>query len=188
MAVPSFFDPAVPVLFLAAVSYSAAHGTRLLVRCEGWLKWTAGVLFGFVAFLVGRMALAGAGWLVFGGISGAAVDPLTLVDMVGLTSTPLLLAFVHATPYFGRAILRVLYGIALLDLTTLSSRMLGVDWLGTLGRWATAWLMVYLASLGIKWLLRNARWLAWTGILGVAHPSPAEVMAKMPGMNDAIWE
>ncbi len=158
------------------------------MRREGWLKWTAGVLFGLLAFLVSRIALAGAGWLVFTVLFGSAPDFLILLSMVGLASTPLLLAFVNATPFFGPGVLRVLYVIALLRLTTLSSTILGMDWLGSLGWWVTAWLLASLASLGLTSLFRGARWLAWTGILGVSRPSPAEVMATKPGMKNAVWE
>jgi hypothetical protein len=187
MVLPSFLDRALIILLLAAVSYTVAHGARLLMHREGWLKWTAGALFGFLAFLVGRVALAGAGWLVFTLLFGSAPDPLTLLGLVGLASTPLLLSFVSTTPYFGPGFLRILYLIALLRLTTLASTLLGMDWLGSLGWWGTAWLLASLASLGLTSLFRGARWLAWTGILGVVRPSPAQVMATMPGMKDAVW-
>jgi hypothetical protein len=188
MIMPSLLAQALIILLLGAASYSAGHGARLLMQREGWLKWAAGVLFGFLAFLVSRMTLAGAGWGIFTVLFGDAPDPLTLIGLVGLASTPLLLSFVSATPYFGPGVLRILYGVALLRLATLSNTMLGMDWLGSLGWWATAWVLVSLVGLGLKSLFRGARWLAWTGILGVVRTSPAELMATMPGMRDAIWE
>ena len=188
MIMPSLFAQALIILLLGAASYSVGHGARLLMQREGWLKWTAGALFGFLAFLVNRTALAGAGWVIFSVLFGDAPDPLKLIGLVGLASTPLLLAFVNATPYFGPGVLRVLYVIALLRLATLSSTTLGMDWLGSLGWWTTAWLFVSLVDLGLKSLFRGARWLAWTGILGVVRPSPAELTATMPGMKDAIWQ
>lgn len=188
MVMPSFLDRALIILLLAAVSYTFGHGARLLMRREGWLKWVAGVLFGFVAFLAGRVVLAGVGWLVLTVLFASAPEPLVLLGLVGLASTPLLLAFVYATPFFGPGILRVLYAIALIRLTSLSSIMLGMDWLGCLGWWVTAWLLATLAGLGFRALFRRTRWLAWTGILGPYRTSPAELMAKMPGMRDAVWE
>jgi hypothetical protein len=188
MAIPSSLHPALIILLLASASYAVSHGARLLMRREGWLKWTAGVVFGFVLFLVGRIALAGAAWLVFTLLFGGAPDPFILIGLVGLASTPLLLAFVNATPFFGPGVLRLLYVIALIRLTTLSSAMLRMDWLGSLGWWVSAWLLTALAGLSLSFLFRRARRLAWTGIFGPIHPSPADVMGMMPGMKDAVWE
>ena len=82
------------------------------MRRDGWLKWIAGVLYGYGAFLVSRVALAGAAWLILDVFFGLRANLLTLVSLVGLRGTPLLLAFVpHATPFFGPGVLRVLYGI-----------------------------------------------------------------------------
>ncbi len=188
MATPSFLDRSLFILLLAAGSHAVAHGARLLMRREGWLKWTAGVLCGFLAFLGSRLALAGAGWLVFAVFFGNGPDLLVLLRLVGLASTPLLLSFVKMVPYFGPGIVQVLHVIALLRLTTLASAVLGMDWLGSLAGWTASWLLVLLASARLKWRFHSAHWLAWTGILGVVRLSPADVMAKMPGMNDAVRE
>lgn len=188
MVTPAFLGHALLVLLLAASSYAVAHGTRLQMRREGRLKGTAGVLFGFLAFLFSRLALSGSGWLVFALFFGDAPDPLIMLGLVGLASTPLLLSFVRMTPYLGPGILGVLHVTAHLRLTTLASSMLGMNWLGSLGWWTTAWVVELLASAALKWRFRSARWLAWTGVLGVARLSPGDVMARMPGMNDAIGE
>jgi len=188
MVTPSFIHRGLLILLLSAASYAVAHGSRLLMRREGRLKWTAGVLFAFLAFLVNRLALTGAGWLIFSIFFSSAPYLLVLLGVVGLASTPLLLSFVKMIPFFGPGVLRILDVVALLRLAALASAMLGMDWLGCLAGWITSWLLVFLASARLRWRFRSARWLAWTGVLGVLHLSPADVMAEMPGMKDAVRE
>ena len=171
------------ILVLAAISFAIGHGARLLMLRRSWPVWTAGVIFGFLAFLVNRLALAGVAWLIFTGLFGNAPDPLTLVALVGLSSAPLLLAFVDVTPFFGPGVLRILYVIAWLRLASLSSLTLGMDWLGCLGWWAAAWLVVAGLAFGLRWLTRDARWLGWTGMIGKFRVTPQEVMATLPGLR-----
>jgi hypothetical protein len=178
-------DRATLILLFAAASYTVAHGARLLMRGQGPLKWTAGVVFGFAAFLVSRIALAGAAWLVFTVLFGQPPGFLILLALVGHASSPLLLSFVNATPFFGPGVLRLLYVISLIRLTSLTSLALGMDWLGCLGWWVAAWLLASVASYALTRSLRNVKWLSWTGILGPFRPTPADIMAKMPGMQGA---
>jgi hypothetical protein len=175
------------VLLLAAASYTIGHGARLLMRRQRWTVWLAGTVFGFFAFLTSRLVLAGAAWLVFTVLFPRAPEPWILVALVGLASTPLLLSFVHLTPFFGPGVLRVLYLIALIRLTSLTSLELNMDWLGCLGWWVAAWLLASGLSYGLSYALRNARWLAWTGIIGPILTTPHAVMAEMPGFRDAQW-
>ncbi len=176
------------VLLLAALSFTVAHAARLLMLRRSWPVWLAGSLFGYGAFLVSRLALAGSAWLVYTVLFDRAPDPWVLVALVGVASTPLLLSFVELTPFFGPGVLRVLYLITLIRLTSLTSLQLNMDWLGCLGWWVAAWLLEAAAAYGLRWLCKDARWLAWTGILGPFRTNPREVMAKMPGMKDAVWE
>jgi hypothetical protein len=175
------------ILVLAALSYTVGHGARLLMLKRSWPVWLAGTLFGFVAFLTSRLALAGAAWGLYAVLFGQAPDPWVLVALVGLASAPLLLSFVHLTPFFGPGVLRVLYVIALFWLASVSSEHLNMDWLGSFGWWLAAWLLVSGISYGLTWLFQNAKWLAWTGILGPFRTTPDAVMAEMPGMKDARW-
>ncbi len=181
------FREGVLVLLLAAASYTVGHGCRILMLRRPWPLWLAGTLFGFVAFLINRLALAAAAWGIFALLFGRAPDPWVLVALVGVASAPLLLSFVHITPYFGPGVLCILYVITLIRLTSLTSLELNMDWLGCMGWWVAAWLLVGGLSLGLSWLFRNAQWLAWTGILGPFRATPQAVMAKMPGMKDARW-
>lgn len=176
------------VLVLAALSYTVAHGARILMLRRPWPVWLAGTLFGFVAFLVSRAALAGSAWVVYAVLFDRAPDPLVLLALVGIASTPLLLSFVNLTPFFGPGVMRILYGITLIRLTSLTSLALGMDWLGCLGWWVAAWLIEMGVSYAVSSLVKNAKWLTWTGILGPFRTTPAEVMASMPGMKDAIWQ
>ncbi len=175
------------ILLLAAASYTIAHGARLLMLKRSWPVWLGGTLFGFIAFLVSRVALAGAAWVVYTILFEAAPDPWILVALVGVASTPLLLSFVNLTPFFGPGVLRILYLITLIRLTSLTSLALNMDWLGCLGWWVAAWLLETAASYGLTWLLKDVKWLAWTGILGPFRTGPSAVMSSMPGMKDAVW-
>lgn len=175
------------VLLLAAMSYTVGHGGRILMLRRPWPIWLAGTLFGFVAFLVSRMALAAAAWGIFTVLFGRAPDPWVLVALVGVASTPLLLSFVQITPYFGPGVLRILYIITLIRLTSLTSLELNMDWLGCLGWWVAASLLVAAVSAAFIHAALDARWLAWTGILGPFRTSPEALMAQMPGMKDAHW-
>ncbi len=181
------FKQAVVVLLFAAASYSIAHGGRLLMRQERWPVWGAGVAFGFIAFLVSRVALAGAAWVVDAVLFDRSPDPWMLVTLVGVASAPLLLSFVNLTPFYGPGVMRVLYVISLIMLTWLTSLRLNLDWLGCLGWWASAWLIEFGVSAGLTWVCRDAKWLAWTGMLGPFRTTPQEIMARMPGMKDARW-
>jgi hypothetical protein len=181
------FRQGLTVLLLAAASYTVAHGGRLLMRRERWPIWLAGTLFGFAAFLVSRVALAGTAWGVFTVLFGRAPDPWVLVALVGIASTPLLLSFVNLSPFYGPGVLRLLYVIALIRLTSLTSLELNMDWLGCLGWWVAAWLVVSAVSFGLRYMLEDFRWLAWTGILGPFETTPQAVMAEMPGMKEAQW-
>lgn len=173
------------ILLLAAASYAIAHGGRLLMRRGRWPVWLAGTLFGYVAFLVSRITLAGAAWVVFTVLFGRAPDPWVLVGLVGVASAPLLLSFVYLTPFYGPGVMRLLYFISLIWLTSVTSSELSMDWLGCLGWWVASWLLLGCVSFVFTWLLRNAKWLAWTGILGPFRTTPQAVMAEMPGMQDA---
>jgi hypothetical protein len=84
-------------------------------------------------------------------------------------------------------VLRLLYVIALIWLTSLTSLELKMDWLGCLGWWVAAWLVAFAVSSGLTFVLKDARWLAWTGILGPFRTTPEAVMAEMPGMKEAQW-
>ena len=176
------------VLLLAAASFMIAHGARLLMLKRRWPVWLAGTLFGFAAFLVSRLALAGSAWVVYTVLFDRAPDPWVLIALVGVASTPLLLSFVELTPFFGPGVLRLLYLITLIRLTTLTSLALNMDWLGCLGWWVAAWLLEAGAGYGLVWLLKDVKPLAWTGILGPFRPTPRQVMAVMPGMKDAVWK
>lgn len=186
METPLFREGAI-VLLLAAVSYTIAHGGRLLMRRGRWPVWLAGTLFGGVAFLVSRITLAMAAWVVFTVLFGRAPDPWVLVGLVGIASAPLLLSFVNLTPFYGPGVMRVLYFISLIWLTSVTSSELNMDWLGSLGWWVASWLLLAGVSFVLTALLRHARWLAWTGILGPFRTTPEAVMAEMPGMHDARW-
>ena len=186
MEIPLFREGTI-VLLLAAASYAIAHGGRLLMRRGRWPVWLAGTLFGYVAFLVSRITLAGAAWVVFTVLFGRAPDPWVLVGLVGIASAPLLLSFVYLTPFYGPGAMRVLYFLTLIWLTSATSSELNMDWLGCLGWWVAAWLLAAGVSFCLTWSLRNARSLAWTGILGPFRTSPTAVMAEMPGMKDAHW-
>jgi hypothetical protein len=175
------------VLLVAAVSYTIAHGGRLLMHRRRWPVWLAGTLFGYVAFVVSRVSLALAAWVVFTALFGRAPDPWVLVALVGVASAPLLLSFVNLTPFYGPGVMRILYFLSLIWLTSVTSGELNMDWLGCLGWWVAAWLLLAGASFALTWTLRNVRWLAWTGILGPFRTTPAAVMAEMPGMQDARW-
>jgi hypothetical protein len=186
MDTPIFGQGAVILLF-AAASYTIAHGGRLLMQRRAWPVWLAGTLFGFLAFLVSRLALAGASWVVFEVLFARAPSPWVLAGLVGIASAPLLLSFVNLTPFYGPGAMRVLYFLSLIWLTSVTSSELNMDWLGCLGWWVAAWLLLAGASFCLTRPLRNARWLGWTGILGRFRTTPQEVMAEMPGMKDARW-
>jgi hypothetical protein len=175
------------VLLLAAVSYTIAHGGRLLMRRGRWPVWLAGTLFGYVAFLVSRISLALAAWAVFTVLFGRAPNPWVLVGLVAIASAPLLLSFVYLTPFYGPGAMRVLYFISLIWLTSVTSSELNMDWLGCLGWWVAAWLLASAVSFALTYSLKDVRWLAWTGILGPFRTTPEEVMAEMPGMKEAQW-
>jgi hypothetical protein len=181
------FRQAVILLLLAAGSYTIAHGGRLLMHRARWPVWIAGTAFGFVAFLVSRVALAGAAWVVYSLLFGSAPHPWALVALVGVASAPLLLSFVNLTPFYGPGVMRMLYVISLIWLTSATSGELNMDWLGCLGWWVAAWLLLAGVSFALTWALRNARWLAWTGVLGPFRTTSQAVMAEMPGMKDARW-
>jgi hypothetical protein len=183
----ALFWQGVIILVLAALSYTIGHGARILMLKRSWLVWLAGTSFGFVAFITSRVALAAAAWGLYSLLFGQAPEPWILVALVGLASAPLLLSFVHLTPFFGPGVLRLLYVIALFWLVSASSAHLNMDWLGSLGWWLAAWLLVSGISYGLTWLFRNAKWLAWTGILGPFRTTPEAVMGKMPGMKEARW-
>lgn len=174
---------AILILILSGVSWSIGHGGRLLMRRMKAPAWLAGVLFGFVAFLINRVALAGAAWAIYSALFGNPPEPLVLVALVGVASAPLLLAFVHITPFFGPGVLFILYLITWLRLASLTSLTLGMDWLGCLGWWTAAWLLTSGAGYVLKWLLRRADWLGWTGIFGSQHVTPQELMARLPGIR-----
>lgn len=176
------------MLLLAAASYTVGHGARLLMLRQRWPVWLAGTLFGFGAFIVSRCTLAAAAWLVYTTLFGPGRELWVLIALVGVASAPLLLAFVHLTPFFGPGVLRVLYFISLIWLTSTTSSELNMDWLGCLGWWAAAWLLASGASFALAQVFRSAHWLAWTGILGPYHTTPQAVMVEMPGMKDAVWE
>lgn len=184
---PALFRQGLIILALAALSYTIGHSARILMLKRPWHVWLAGTLFGCLAFLVSRLALAGAAWVVYAALFDHAPAPWMLVTLVGLASAPLLLSFVHLTPFFGPGVLRILYVIALFWLATVTSLQLNMDWLGSLGWWLAAWLLVSAMSYGLTWLFKDARWLAWTGVLGPFRTSPQAVMAKMPGIKDAHW-
>lgn len=173
------------VLLLAAGSYMVSHGARLLMLKRRGPVWLAGTLFGFTAFLVSRTALAGAAWLVYTALFDRPPDPWVLVALVGAASTPLVLSFVDLTPFFGPGVLRILYLITLIRLTSLTSLELNMDWLGCLGWWVSAWLLEFGASYALTWLLKDVKWLAWTGILGPFRTTPQAIMASMPGFTTA---
>ena len=179
----AMLDRAILILVLAAISYSIAHGARLLMLRRSWPVWLAGTLFGFLAFLANRMTLAAAAWVIYSALFGKAPDPLALVALVGLASTPLLLSFVNVTPFFGPGVLVVLYFITWMRLTTLTSLALGMDWLGCLGWWTAAWLVVAGIGFALRWITRNARWLSWTGMLGRFRTTPQELMPTLPGFS-----
>ena len=181
METPLFRQGAL-VLLLAAASFAVAHGARILMLKRKWPVWLAGTLFGYIAFLVSRLALAGAAWVVYTVLFADAPDPWVLVALVGVASTPLLLSFVELTPFFGPGVLRILYLITLIRLTSLTSLELTMDWLGCLGWWTAAWLLEFGASYALTWLLKDVKWLAWTGILGPFRTTPQALMAVMPGM------
>jgi hypothetical protein len=181
------FNEGMVILLLAAASYTIGHGGRLLMRRGHWPVWLAGSLFGYIAFIVSRVTLAGAAWVVFTLLFDRAPDPWVLVGLVGVASAPLLLSFVYLTPFYGPGVMRVLYAISLIWLTSATSGELGMDWLGCLGWWVAAWLVAAGVSFALTWTLRNARWLAWTGVLGPFRTTPKAVMAEMPGMQDARW-
>ena len=63
------------------------------------------------------------------------------------------------------------------------TKALGMDWLGCLGWWAAAWLATSGMGYILRWLLRDARWLGWTGIFGPQHVTPQELMARLPGIR-----
>jgi hypothetical protein len=181
------FERGLLVLLLAALSYAAGHGGRILMLRRRWPVWLAGALFGFLAFLVSRLSLAGAAWAVFAVLFGRSLDPWTLAGLVGVASTPLLLSFVHVTPFFGPGVLRILFLITMIRLTSLTSLELEMDWLGCLGLWVAAWVVTSVVGLTLTWLLKDAKWIAWTGMFGRFRTTPQEVMAQMPGMKDAQW-
>jgi hypothetical protein len=180
---PPALDKAIVVLILAAVSYTIAHGARLVMRRASWPVWLAGTVFGFLAFLANRAALAGAAWLIYTGLFARSPDPLTLLALVGLASTPLLLSFVNVTPFYGPGVLVLLYVITWIRLTSLSSLALGMDWLGCLGWWTAAWIVVAGLGYGLRWLTRDIRWLGWTGMIGRFLTSPQELMPTLPGFH-----
>jgi hypothetical protein len=171
------------ILALAALAWSIGHAGRLLMRRMKTGAWLAGTAFGFVAFLVSRLALAGAAWVIYTALFGDAPDPLALVALVGVASTPLLLSFVHVTGFFGPGVLFILYLISWLRLTSLTSLALNMDWLGCLGWWTAAWLLSAGAGHAIRWLLRDATWLGWTGIFGQKQQTPADLLAELPGLR-----
>ena len=180
---PPMLERAIVILLLASASWTIGHGGRLLMRRMKTPAWLAGTLFGFVAFLVNRVALAGAAWAIYELLFGNAPDPLVLVALVGVASAPLLLSFAHVTPFFGPGALFILYLITWLRLASLTSLSLGMDWLGCLGWWTAAWLLTSGAGLALRLLLRNAEWLGWTGIFGQQHVTPQELMARLPGIR-----
>ncbi len=157
------------------------------MRRARWPVWLAGTAFGYVAFLVSRVGLALAAWVVFTVLFGRAPSPWVLVGLVGIASAPLLLSFVNLTPFYGPGVMRVLYFLSLIWLTSVTSSELRMDWLGCLGWWVAAWLLLAGVSFVFTFALRKARWLAWTGIVGPFRTTPQAVMAEMPGMQDAHW-
>ena len=181
------FERSMIVLLLAAASYTIGHAGRLLMRRQPWPVWFAGSASGFFGFILSRVVLAAAAWLVYQVLFDRAPDLPALVALVGLASTPLLFSFVHLTPFFGPGVLRLLYVIALIRLTSLTSLELNMDWLGCLGWWVAAWLVASALSFGLAYSAKNARWLAWTGLLGPVLATPEAVMAEMPGMKEAQW-
>lgn len=176
-------DRAILILLLSAASWTVGHAGRLLMQRMKTPAWLTGTLFGFLAFLVNRVALAAAAWAIYELLFGSAPDPLILVALVGVTSAPLLLSFAHVTPFFGPGALFVLYLITWIRLASFTSLSLGMDWLGCLGWWTAAWLLTSGVGAVIRWLLRDATWLGWTGILGQRHVTPQELMAQLPGLR-----
>ncbi|MCU0509217.1 MAG: hypothetical protein MUC34_12655 [Anaerolineae bacterium] len=176
-------DRAILIVLLAAASWSVAHGGRLLMRRMKTPAWIAGVIFGFVAFLVNRLALAGAAWAIYSLLFGEAPGLLVLIALVGVASAPLLLSFAQVTPFFGHLALFVLYLITLVRLASLSSVALEMDWLGCLGWWTAAWVVTAAIGYGLRWLLRDATWLAWTGIFGPQRATPQQLLAELPGLR-----
>jgi hypothetical protein len=176
-------DRAVLILLLAAASWSVAHGGRLLMRRMRTPVWIAGVIFGFFAFLVNRLALAAAAWTIYSLLFGEAPDLILLVALVGVASAPLLLSFAYVTPFFGYLALFILYLITLVRLASLSSAALEMDWLGCLGWWTAAWVVTAGLGYALRWLLRDARWFAWTGIFGPQRVTPQQLLAELPGLR-----
>jgi hypothetical protein len=182
MEIP-MLDRAILILLLAGVSWSVGHGGRLWMRRMPAWKWLAGVLFGFVAFLVNRLALAAAAWGIYTVLFGEAPAPLVLVALVGVASAPLLLSFAHVTPFFGYLALFVLHLVTIVRLASFTSLALEMDWLGCLGWWVAASLLTLGVGYGLRWLLRDAKWLGWTGIFGQTRVDPQELMAELPGLR-----
>ena len=182
MAIPAL-DHAIVILLLAGLSWSVGHGGRLLMRrMPGW-AWLAGALFGLGAFLTNRLALAAAAWGIYTVLFGEAPDPLILVALVGAASAPLLLSFALVAPFFGYLALFVLHLITIIRLASFTSLALDMDWLGCLGWWTAASLLIVAVGYALRWLLRDARWLGWTGIFAQTRVTPQELLAELPGLR-----
>lgn len=176
-------DRAVAILALAGLSWSVGHAGRLLMLRLSTPAWLAGALFGFAAFLANRVALAAAAWGVYTALFGEAPDLGILIALVGVASAPLLLSFALVTPFFGHLALVILHLITVARLASFTSLALGMDWLGCLGWWSAASLLTLAAGYALRWLLRDAAWLRWTGIFGQTNATPQELLAELPGLR-----